>query len=127
LIEEPTWISSAYIKGKALNIAASTRNTQLVRLLLQKGADINDTCGGEGSALYAAADCGALDTVKMLVAACANINLKSGSRCTALQAACSKDRRERDNNGHIEVVKFLLKSGADVNACGGYYGDALQA
>jgi ankyrin repeat protein len=63
----------------------------------------------------------------MLVAACDNINPKSGSRCTALQAACSKDRRERDNNGHIKVVKFLLKSGADVNACGGYYGDALQA
>jgi hypothetical protein len=66
-------------KGKVFNIAASTGNTQLVRLLLQKGTGVNDRCGGEGTALYAVADSGTLD-VKMLVSAGADVNLKSSHK-----------------------------------------------
>ncbi|KAF2174534.1 hypothetical protein K469DRAFT_506722, partial [Zopfia rhizophila CBS 207.26] len=29
--------------------------------------------------------------------------------------------------GHEEIVRVLLKAGAEVNAQGGYYGNALQA
>jgi ankyrin repeat protein len=36
-----------------------------------------------------------------------------------LQAAAAKDS--------IDVVKLLLDAGADINAKGGYYGNALQA
>jgi ankyrin repeat protein len=31
------------------------------------------------------------------------------------------------HRGHKEIVKLLLERGADVNAQGGYYGNALQA
>ncbi|OCK72825.1 hypothetical protein K432DRAFT_279044, partial [Lepidopterella palustris CBS 459.81] len=30
-------------------------------------------------------------------------------------------------NGHEHIVRLLLGKGADVNAQGGYYGNALQA
>ncbi len=44
--------------------------------------------------------------------------VEGGSYRTALQAASS--------NGHIEIVKQLLKAGADVNFQGGYNDTALQ-
>jgi ankyrin repeat protein len=39
----------------------------------------------------------------------------------ALQSACSA------SNVKLEIVRFLVENGADVNAQGGKYGSALQA
>lgn len=47
------------------------------------------------------------------------INSKGGRCGTALQAA--------SYHGHVSVVYWLLKNGADVNQMGGLYGTALQA
>lgn len=142
--------------GKALNIAAGTGNKTLVNLLLSQGADINDTCGGEGTALYSAAEKLDLQMLKvrntpysnkqiiylltlesqMLIAAGADVNKQcSKAECdNALQVACSNPKShgrmqqpEEETLAYIEIVRFLLKNGADPNLHGGKYGDALQA
>ncbi|EPS39617.1 hypothetical protein H072_6587 [Dactylellina haptotyla CBS 200.50] len=114
-------------RGKALNVAAGTGNTQLVQLLLKHGANIDDTCGGEGTALYTAAGAGALATVRMLLRAGAGVNLESGDKCTALHNACARDVADVGERNHIEMVRLLLGSGANVKIRGGHYGDVVQA
>ena len=93
--------------------------TELVRLLLENGADVNAQEGRYGNALHAASLGGYVAVVQLLLNKGADVNAKGGYYGSALQAA--------SKNGHETVVQLLLKNGADVNAKGGYYGSALQA
>ncbi|KAL5090457.1 hypothetical protein Trisim1_004354 [Trichoderma cf. simile WF8] len=103
-----------------------------IRILIEHGASVNTQGGQYGSALHAAASSRhpqAAQVIKLLLDNGAEINqgklAKNVSRfvCyeggTALQVAC--------HEGTIEVVRFLLGCGADVNAEGGQYGTPLQA
>jgi ankyrin repeat protein len=93
----------------------------VVKLLLNKGADVNAQIGkhGNGNALQAAASQGDEAVVKLLLNNGANVNAQGGKHSNALQAASAR--------GHEAVVELLLDKGADVNAQGGEYGNALQA
>ncbi|KAF7446386.1 ankyrin repeat domain containing protein [Pyrenophora tritici-repentis] len=100
--------------------AASYRgHEQVVKMLLDAGADINAQGGNHGNALQAASLRGHKQVVKMLLDKGVDINAQSGNHGNALQAA--------SEGGHKQVVKMLLDNGADINAQGGEYGNALQA
>ncbi|KAK4067399.1 uncharacterized protein Triagg1_7579 [Trichoderma aggressivum f. europaeum] len=94
-----------------------------VRLLIEHGASVNAQGGRYGSPLHAAASSShpqATQVIKLLLDNGAEIDQPGNDDWkTALQVACYE--------GTIEVVRFLLGCGADVNAEGGRYGTPLQA
>ncbi|KAF7506301.1 hypothetical protein GJ744_011874 [Endocarpon pusillum] len=92
---------------------------QRVKILLDRGADINIQGGVYGNALKAAASQGNEQLVKILLDRGADINIQGGVYGNALQAAASQENEQ--------IVKILLDHGADINIQGGVYGNALQA
>ncbi|KAM3416093.1 hypothetical protein BST61_g9574 [Cercospora zeina] len=91
---------------------------ETVRLLVDRGADVNINCGERGNALSAAAGSGYKDVVALLLDRGADINACDSSTKNALYHACL--------NGQHEVVELLLDRGADMySACG--LGNAIQA
>ncbi|KAJ7112597.1 hypothetical protein C8R44DRAFT_882361 [Mycena epipterygia] len=103
----------------ALRVASRLGHINIVRLLLEKGADVNTADAEHGSALQAACSGGHTETVRLLLEKGADVNAEGGEYGNALQAA--------SYGGSPEIVRILLKEGADVNAEGGSYGTALQA
>lgn len=134
----------------SLQAAAFGGHLAVIQLLLSRGAEVNTQGGRFGNALQAAAFGGHMAAVKQLLDGGADINTQGGQCGNALQAAASKGHGSMviqvlDDNGveisdqgchyvperaftsHSDVVKLLLRRGADVNAQGGHYGNALQA
>jgi ankyrin repeat protein len=70
------------IWGNARQIAIANANEDLVRLLLDRGADIN-----VGNALNTAVAYGDEDVVRLLLDPSANINTTGGCHATALKTA----------------------------------------
>jgi ankyrin repeat protein len=104
------------VVGNALTIASSNGYPEIVKLLLDKGADVN---GQGGQYLQAASSMGHIENVNILLEKGADVNSQGGEYGNALQAAVIRN--------HIEIVNILLEKGADVNSQGGQYGNALQA
>ncbi|KAJ7445595.1 ankyrin repeat-containing domain protein [Mycena latifolia] len=92
---------------------------EVVRLLLENGADVNAMGGKYGSALQAASFEGYMEVVCLLLKNGADVNAGGGEYGSALQAA--------SYGGCTEVVQLLLKNGANMHATVGKYGSALQA
>jgi hypothetical protein len=102
-----------------LYIAAEKGAIVLIRMLLDKGADVNAQGGEYGNALQAASAGGHKEMATLLLDKGADVNAQGGRYGNALQAALEK--------GHKEIATLLLDKGADINAQGGLYGNALQA
>lgn len=86
--------------------ASMNRFTPIVKLLIEKGADVNIETTINGTALYFAANDGYLDVVKLLLEHEANPNVEveisdmhDDYTQTPIQAAYL--------NGHEEIVKLL--------------------
>jgi ankyrin repeat protein len=94
-------------------------NMEIVKLLLDKGADANAQDGQYGNALQAASARGHAEIAQLLLDKGADVNAQCGQYGNALQAASAR--------GHAEIAQLLLDKGADVNAQCGQYGNALQA
>ncbi|PZC96368.1 ankyrin repeat domain containing protein [Pyrenophora tritici-repentis] len=92
---------------------------QVVKTLLDAGAEVNAQGGRYGNALQAASERGYEQVVKMLLDKGAEVNAQGRRYGNALYAASCR--------GHEQVVKMLLDKGAEVNAQGRGYGNALQA
>jgi ankyrin repeat protein len=111
--------------GSALAAAAWWGKTEMVKYLVQQGADVNLLLqtGDYGSALAAAVGRGETEMVKYLVQQGADVNLllQTGDYGSALAAAAWW--------GETEIVKYLVEQGADVNLPlqTGDYGSALAA
>jgi ankyrin repeat protein len=95
------------------------RDVEIVRLLLQRGADI-ELQGEYGNALQTASLSQSTEMISLLVRAGAKINAEAGYYGDALQAACSQSTMSE------RVVRMLLEKGANVNAEPGSLGTALQ-
>ncbi|KAF8343241.1 ankyrin repeat-containing domain protein [Amanita rubescens] len=97
-----------------LHVASEYASEDIVRLLLEKGANVNIIGGYRwGTALQTGSFHGKKDSVQLLLEWGAYVNMLAGS--SALIAASS--------GGHKPIVELLLKWGADVNLhCG--LGDA---
>ena len=105
--------------GRVLRYAANIGNLDAIRLLLNKGVDINSMDESDGSALQIATLNEMVEVIWLLLDKGADVNIKGGRYGCALQAAAFK--------GSIKVIQLLLDKGADVNIKGGFYGCALQA
>jgi cell wall assembly regulator SMI1/ankyrin repeat protein len=100
-----------------LGDAAGRGCAEIVRLLMEAGADVNAVEPEYGStALMAAAKCGSAEIVKRLIAAGADVNVKDNLSFTALMQAVT-DRKK----ANLEIVKALLAAGAEVNPSGGWW------
>jgi ankyrin repeat protein len=86
--------------GNALQAASARGHEQVVKLLLDKGADLNAQGGEYGNALQAAAARGHEQVVKLLLDKGADPNAQGGEYGNALQAASAR--------GHEQVVKLRI-------------------
>ncbi|RYP19461.1 hypothetical protein DL767_009642 [Monosporascus sp. MG133] len=102
-----------------LFLAAKHGHYGIVKLLVDKGADVNAHDGHYGNALQAASQGGHEQIKKLLLDRGADINAQGGHDGNALQAASYE--------GHKQIMKLLLDRGADINAQDGKMGNALQA
>ena len=78
---------------------------EVVKMLLENGADIHKAAFGEVTPLYIASENGHKEVVEVLLKHGADINRAQSQGATALSIASQK--------GHKEVVKALLDLGAD--------------
>ena len=88
-----------------------------VKVLLEKGADINSNDVGGNALHYAAAFGGNTELVKFLIDKGLDVNAKGTSGGTPLKDAAF--------SGHIEIVKLLIDEGADVNAKDNAHGHSV--
>ncbi len=116
LVEAGAWVTEPNVPcfhGNFLFYAAFNKHPQMVKYLLQHGADPDGEsalCGS--SALLVASGQGDVKTMELLVAAGADINHRDCQGWSALMHACNK--------GHLSAVEFLLKNGADPSFRDGY-------
>ena len=98
--------STSTTNASALAFAASMGNLSVVKLLLEREADIHaDDCGGRTSLHWAATN-GYLKIVKLLIEKGACVNSLDKHKITPLHLATM----------HLKVVKFLVGNGACINA-----------
>ncbi|KAJ7274605.1 ankyrin repeat-containing domain protein [Mycena rebaudengoi] len=130
----------------------ASQRTEIVQMLLQKGAHINAKGGEYGSALQAASKAGHVEIACILLENGADVHALGGKFGTALSAAVAHNHMDMIcllldngadinssdamygsalqtacNRGHTKLVEFLLRKGADIDAAGGELGSALQA
>ncbi|KAI9805277.1 MAG: hypothetical protein M1833_005730 [Piccolia ochrophora] len=109
--------------ASALQYASMGGHLAVVRILLERGADINAPGDYFGTALQAAAFSGSESIVGLLLDHNADINKQGGQAssqgATPLKAACSR--------GHTNIVRLLLERGADIDVSCGAYSNALQS
>lgn len=104
----PELVNSESLYGSLLQEAVNVENKEIVKILVEKGADINYIGGlAETSILTDAANNGNLKIVRLLIES--GVNLKPNTFASnALFAAIY--------NNHIEVAKFLIDNGIDITA-----------
>ncbi|KAF4973196.1 hypothetical protein FSARC_448 [Fusarium sarcochroum] len=106
--------------GDALTAAAFDGTINIVKMLLDAGADINSA---DGWALQTAAEQGHTEVVNLLLERGANVNAftthEDMSQGSALQAAVE--------SGRGEIVDILLEHGADPNLGGGEFAHPIIA
>ncbi len=113
--------AQTYFRDTALHMAAWGGHTDIVKILLARGADFDtdsrstvyesffkDITGQRYFALHLAAHGGHIDIVELLLAGDDKVNMRFGGDATALLFAAK--------GGHTNVVKILLARNADVNA-----------
>ena len=113
-------IQDQVVKSRStLQAASYDGEVEIVRLLLDRGADVQARHPRNGTVLQAASYRGHEEIVRLLIERGADVNTQAGRYGTALQAASV--------SGCKEIVQMLLDKGADVNARYGPNGTALQA
>jgi ankyrin repeat protein len=89
-----------------LNVAAVYGRVEVVRVLLEGGANVEWTNKHQATALHAAAYKGQLDVCRLLLDSGAKVNPVARWKLTPLHNAARQ--------GHFSVVKLLVERGADV-------------
>lgn len=91
----------------ALRIAAEAGDTQIVTLLLDKGAHLDSAPGNGGTALRAAVAAGNLDVVQLLLEKGADPDCGGFGSSSLLTVAARA--------GNLEIMKLLIGKGANFN------------
>ncbi|KFY37882.1 hypothetical protein V495_06882 [Pseudogymnoascus sp. VKM F-4514 (FW-929)] len=108
--------------GSVLHAAATISNTATIKSLIRHGADVNAYGGRYGYALQSAAMRGEAKTVSLLLENGAETNSQGGYHGTALAAAVSYI-----DDSYDDVIRALLKHGANPNVPAGDHASVLQA
>ena len=97
--------------ANAMQLAADTANTDLIRLLLKAGADPQSPNADGETALHLVARSGNVEAAKLLLKAGAKVNAREqfGGQTPLMWAAARR---------HPEMVELLLSKGAEVDARG---------
>ncbi len=90
-----------------LSAASGKGHTDVVKLLVEAGADANKADAKGDTPLYMASQNNHTDIVKLLLGAGADVNKDMNNGVTPLYIA--------SQNNHTDIVKLLLGAGADVN------------
>ena len=98
--------------------AAKAGNYEIVKTLIEKGADVNAKDELEITALMWASAWGRTEVAKLLIKNNADVNAKDSNGWTALMKASV--------NNNFETSELLLEKGADVNARDNYGKTALD-
>ena len=93
--------------SRPLDIAVKKNKPQLVRLLVENGADLEWTNCNHETVLFAAVKQRKLGALRELLCAGANVNHERFDGKTVLFTAAKA--------GDVEIVKLLISYGADVN------------
>ncbi|MDR1959797.1 MAG: ankyrin repeat domain-containing protein, partial [Planctomycetaceae bacterium] len=120
--------------GSPLYEAIKKGDFKLVKSLVEKGADVNEKIGNYGTPLVLALDCRKFDIAKFLVEKGADVNGKvevtfseviddpnaePDSYATITVTKTKKiyfaPLKSAANTGNLEMVKYLVERGADVN------------
>ena len=105
-------------KKTPLMVASKNGHTEIVQLLLEKGAYVNAKDNYGETALMLAAANGRTEIVQLLLEKGADVNAKNEYGRTALMYALG--------NYRTEIIQLLLEKGADVNAKNKYGSTALM-
>ena len=101
-----------------LYFASATGLIESVRMILDKGNDINVGGAEYKDALTAASSRGNVEVVQLLLKTGAHLDSTGSSYGPALEEASSR--------GHVEIVRLLLEKGTNPDTIGASYGPALQ-
>lgn len=107
-----------YLGRLPLSIAAKHGHLECIKILLQHGADVNDTDAEMDAAITLAAAGGHTECVRFLLQNGADVNHHSVNGTPLIRAVFS---------GNIECVKMLLDAGAEANHAVSYGLTALKA
>ena len=91
----------------ALLDASYNGHTEIVKILIEKGASIHEKNNNGSTPLHYASDNGHTEIVKILIEKGANIHEKDNDGWTPLHRA--------SYNGHTETVKILIEKGASIH------------
>jgi len=142
LLEKGAHVDSIDGNGNTSLIYAVRRgDAEMVKALLEHGANLDFIGDGAGmvnqSALMEAALRRDKNIMQILLDSGADVNLQSKGGWTALKwtvRECPSDKEKKIFNGiptwlhnssHLEIARFLIKHGADVNAADSYGNTAL--
>jgi len=90
-----------------LHTAVFSSTPEIVKCLLDSGADINLAHGGNVTPLYFASSCGNAEMVRLLISSGANVNAVDELGDSPLKMAAI--------GNHLEVVDLLIGAGADTS------------
>lgn len=103
--------------GQLMNATQYGGNADTVKLLIEKGADINAKDNDGWTPLHHAVGAGNVEVVQLLIEKGADVNAKGKEGGTALMSAAK--------HGNVEIIKLLLEKGADMEAKVDVSGTAL--
>jgi ankyrin repeat protein len=110
--ENSALLSDWQAKDAALVCAASRGQTKAIKLLLEMGVNVNELVdngsGGKCTALHKAAEHGHLNPANVLIEHGADVNARDSFGSSVLEAAAW--------TGQLQMVRFLLIRGADIQA-----------
>jgi ankyrin repeat protein len=106
--ENPELVNSRNSNGRfPLEMAAQTGQTEIVKFLLENGADINLNRGGATALHMAALYGGKTELIALLLEAGADINARTGNGATPLNLAVIGKQKK--------IAELLLDNGGEIN------------
>src|SRR5262249_44669244 len=98
-----------------LDLAAAAGSADMARLLIERGAAVNEQRPCCLAPLHAAASRGALDVVQLLLTHGADPNAMGSNHETPIFMAVDPRRRPKATQEREQILRLLIRAGAEVN------------